>query len=248
MPHHHSLPHPMSGSPRQRTITLRDGARATLRPIAPDDAPLVAASFERLSDDSRYRRFFTLQESLLPAQLDYLINVDHHDHEAIIAVHPSSGDALGIARYIRSQEDSEIAEVAVTVADDWQRRGLGGALLTHLAFRARREGVRRFSALVMSGNPAAVKLLNGIGDTQSRRGAGAVELIVELPAQRWIGARFANLLRAAATGSVLPAKTLAHRIAVGAGSSPRPSATRAETPGAACIASRNGRDPDDVDT
>jgi GNAT superfamily N-acetyltransferase len=206
----------MSVAPRRRTITLRDGARATLRPIAPEDGPVVAASFERLSDESRYRRFFTLQESLLPAQVAYLVNVDHHDHEAIIAIDPSSGDSLGIARYIRSKEDRHIAEVAVTVADDWQRRGLGRALLARLASRARREGVQRFSAVVMSSNPAAVNLLKDIGDTQSRCDSGEVELVVELPAKRGIGEQLAKLLRAAATESVLPAKTLAHRIAVGA--------------------------------
>jgi hypothetical protein len=50
----------MSTPSRHRTIALRDGARATLRPIAREDKPLVAASFERLSEESRYRRFFTL--------------------------------------------------------------------------------------------------------------------------------------------------------------------------------------------
>jgi GNAT superfamily N-acetyltransferase len=203
MPRHSTLP---TISPRPRTITLRDGARATLRPIVPEDAPVVAASFERLSEESRYRRFFTLQESLLPAQLAYLVDVDHQDHEAIIAIHPSSGDALGIARYIRSKEDREIAEVAVSVADDFQRRGLGRAPLARLVSRARREGVRRFSALVMSNNPAAVNLLSGVGETRSRCETGEVELVVVLPPQRGMGAQLAKLLRAAATESVLPAK------------------------------------------
>ena len=64
------------------------------------------------------------------AELAYLVDVDHKDHEAIIAIDPSSGEALGVARYIRSKDDAQVAEVAVTVADDWQRRGLGRALLT----------------------------------------------------------------------------------------------------------------------
>ena len=49
----------MSTSSWRRTVTLRDGARVTLRPIAPEDKPLIAASFERLSEESRYRRFLT---------------------------------------------------------------------------------------------------------------------------------------------------------------------------------------------
>ena len=88
----------MSTPSRRWTITLRDGARVTLRPIAPEDKPLLAASFERLSEESRYRRFFTPKNELSPAELAYLVDVDHKDHEAIIAIDPSSGEALGIAR------------------------------------------------------------------------------------------------------------------------------------------------------
>jgi elongation factor P--beta-lysine ligase len=104
---------------------LRDGVRVTLRPIAPGDKPLVAASFERLSEESRYRRFFTTENELSAAELAYFVDVDHHDHEAIIAIDPLSGEALGVARYVRLKDDAEVAEVAVIVADDWQRRGLG---------------------------------------------------------------------------------------------------------------------------
>jgi hypothetical protein len=81
----------MSTSSRRRTITLRDGARVTLRPIAPEDKPLVAASFERLSEASRYRRFFTTKSELSAAELAYLVDVDHQDHEAIIAIDPQAG-------------------------------------------------------------------------------------------------------------------------------------------------------------
>jgi GNAT superfamily N-acetyltransferase len=106
---------------------LRDGARVTLRPIAVDDKPRLAAMVERLSEESSYRRFFTSKTELSPAELDYLVDVDHCDHEAIIAIDASRGEALGVARYIRSNDDAEVAKVAVIVADDWQGRGLGRA-------------------------------------------------------------------------------------------------------------------------
>jgi nucleotide-binding universal stress UspA family protein/GNAT superfamily N-acetyltransferase len=211
----------MSTPSRRRTITLGDGARVTLRPIAPEDEPLVAASFERLSEESRYRRFFTTKHELSAAELAYLVDVDHKDHEAIIAIDPSSGEALGVARYVRLKDDAEVAEVAVTVADDWQRRGLGRALLDRLAYCARREGVRRFSALVQGDNPRALRLLTDVGDTQRQWDTGVVELVVELPPKRGMGAQLARALRAAAAGSLVPAKTLAQRVAAGVESSPR---------------------------
>ena len=84
----------------RRTVTLRDGSRVTLREIAPSDKPLLAASFERLSPESRYRRFFTAKTRLSEAELDYLVNIDHNDHEAVVAIDPATGDVVGVARYI----------------------------------------------------------------------------------------------------------------------------------------------------
>ena len=212
----------MSTPSRRRTIILRDGARVTLRPIAPEDRPLLVAAFGRLSEESRYRRFFTTKSELSATELAYFVDVDHKDHEAIIAIDPSSGEALGVARYIRSRDDAEVAEVAVTVVDDWQRRGLGRALLDRLTYHARREGVRRFSALVQSDNPKALGLLEGAGDTRHQSDAGVVELVIELPPKRGMGAQLARALRAAAAGSLVPAKARAQRVAVGVESSPRP--------------------------
>jgi nucleotide-binding universal stress UspA family protein/GNAT superfamily N-acetyltransferase len=209
---------------RRKTVTLRDGARATLRPIAPEDKPLLAAIFERLSEESRYRRFLTTKNELSAVDLAYFVDVDHEDHEAIIAVDPVSGEGLGVARYIRSPEDEEVAEVAVTVADDWQGRGLGRALLDRLTYRARREGVRRFTALVQSDNLASLGLLEGVADTRRELDAGVVELLIELPPKRGMGARLSRALRAAAAGTLVPAKTLAHHVAEGVVSSPPPPA------------------------
>jgi L-amino acid N-acyltransferase YncA len=196
----------MSSASRRRTITLRDGVRVTLRAIAPEDKPLLAAMFERLSEESRYRRFFATKDELSAAELDYFAGVDHQDHEAIIALEPSSGEALGVARYIRWTDDTEAAEVAVTVADDWQGRGLGRALLDRLTYRARREGVRRFSAFVQSDNQASLGLVAGVGDTQSQLHGGVVELLIELPPKRGMGAQLTRALRAAAAGTLVPSE------------------------------------------
>ena len=192
----------MSTSSWRRTATLRDGARVTLRPITPEDKPLIAASFERLSEESRYRRFFTSKKELSAAELDYFVDVDHSNHEAIIAVDQLSREAVGVARYVRSNDDTEVADLAVTVIDDWQRRGLGRALLTRLTDRARREGVRRFSAVVLGQNREALRLFNSFGEVRREYDAGMVELVIELPPKRGIGARLARALREAAAGNL----------------------------------------------
>jgi nucleotide-binding universal stress UspA family protein/RimJ/RimL family protein N-acetyltransferase len=212
----------MSTPSRRKTVTLRDGARVVLRPIAPEDRQVLAASFDRLSEESRYRRFLTSKDKLSAAELDYLVDVDHKNHEAIVAIDPVTGEGLGVARYVRSGDDAELAEVAVTVADDWQGRGLGRALLGRLTYRARREGVRRFSALVQGENRASLGLLEGAGETRRRWETGQVELVIELPPERGMGARLAGVLRAAAAGSLVPAQTVVHRVAVGIESSASP--------------------------
>ena len=180
-----------------RTIKLRDHSRVALRPISAHDKHLVADAFDCLSDRSRYRRFGNVQP-LTPETVAYLTEVDHVDHEAIIAIEPGTGNALGVARYVRTDEDPAAAEVAVAVVDDWQGRGLGRALLTELTRRARREGIRRFVALVQSDNEEALKLMRGVASLEGRSMGSQTELSIELPPKRGIGSQLARVLRAAA--------------------------------------------------
>jgi len=117
-------------------LTLLDGSTVRVRPIRPGDKQRLLEGFERLSPESRYRRFLSPVPRLSDRALRYLTEVDHHDHEALIGIaHDCSG--VGVARFVRSEEDPELAEAAVTVVDDWQGRGLGTALLVLLAERAR---------------------------------------------------------------------------------------------------------------
>lgn len=183
-------------------VCLRDGSRTVIRPIAPDDKELVRAGFARLSPGSRYRRFLTPMARLSERQLAYLTEVDHHDHEALVAVDPDSGEGLGVARFVRDPDDHGTAEAAVTVIDDRQGQGLGTALLDALAERARAEDVRRFTALVLAENRDMIELLERIAPVREiDRRPGTVELAVDLPpADEGIGAQLTQLLRAAASG------------------------------------------------
>jgi RimJ/RimL family protein N-acetyltransferase len=158
---------PWPGRPRNpasgRPAVLRDGSEVLIRPIRAADAPLLADGFARLSLRSRQMRFLTPKTELSAAELRYLTEVDHHDHEALGAVEHAGGRGVGIARYIRSAEDAQSAEIAVTVVDEWQGRGLGTELVAQLSERAVAEGTRRFTALAGADNVAVARLARNIG-------------------------------------------------------------------------------------
>jgi RimJ/RimL family protein N-acetyltransferase len=140
------------------SVVLRDGSRVTIRPVLKADAPLLADGFTRLSARSRWMRFLHAKSQLTEAELRYLTDVDHHDHEAIGAV-DRDGRGVGVARFVRDREDGQAADVAVTVVDEWQRRGLGTELLSRLSDRARQEGISRFTGVISAYNAPMAGLL-----------------------------------------------------------------------------------------
>jgi RimJ/RimL family protein N-acetyltransferase len=161
-------------------VVLRDGSKVVIRPVQRDDAPLLADGFARLSPRSRRLRFLRTKDELTPAELRYFTDVDHHDHEALGALDRPGGHGVGVARYVRDTGDPHAAEIAVTVVDDWQGRGLGTELLAQLSGRARAAGIRRFTALVSAENRAAAGLLRGAGADVVRREHGTVEYEIPL--------------------------------------------------------------------
>ncbi len=119
--------------------------------------------FYRLSPTSNYRRFLSASPVLTGGMLDELTDVDHHEHEAMVALDAHGRDGLGIARYVRSPERPGVAEVALAVIDDWQGRGLGTLLLEAISARARQEGIRIFTALMLRENHRMRHLLERLG-------------------------------------------------------------------------------------
>jgi GNAT superfamily N-acetyltransferase len=184
----------------KRDVTLLDGTELAVRPIEPGDRDALAEGFERLGPESRYTRFLAPMGRLSEGTLRYLTEVDHHDHEALVALKPDTGEGIGVARFVRLEDDPCAAEFAVTVADDWHGRGVGTALLTLLAERAREEGVDRFRALMLSSNRPVSELLGLFGEPRVlERGPGTVEVEVDLP-QVGPGDHLQAMLRAAARG------------------------------------------------
>jgi RimJ/RimL family protein N-acetyltransferase len=163
-----------------RPVALRDGSEVLIRPVQPADAPLLADGFARLSDKSRRMRFLARKDQLSAAELRYLTDVDHHDHEALGALDQADGRGVGVARYVRDAEDRHTAEIAITIVDDWQGRGLGTELLTRLSGRARSEGIRRFTALVADDNRAMAGLLRNMSANLIGRSPGTVEYEITL--------------------------------------------------------------------
>jgi RimJ/RimL family protein N-acetyltransferase len=194
-----------------------------LRPIAPSDRQLLVDGFERLSPESRYRRFFSPVSELSARQLDYLTDVDHHDHEALVAVDPDSGGLAGVARYVRTRPG--VAEPAIVVADDWQGRGLGAGLLDALADRAREEGVDCFVAPVLSENRAAIRLFERLAEGGATVRHDGIEVELTIPLGTEVGATpsLRQLLHEVAAGTARPALTFWQRITT---SSEPPAATR----------------------
>jgi RimJ/RimL family protein N-acetyltransferase len=144
-------------------IRLRAGEDLLVRPITAEDAAELMAGFRRLSVRSRYQRFFTAAPNLRTREAVYLTQIDHHNHEALVAIVPVTGDIVGVARFIRSATDPASAEIALTVADWWQSRGLGSELLRHLVERAREEKITRFTADLLTGNRAMLALIRQLG-------------------------------------------------------------------------------------
>ena len=190
----------LAAAPRARwpeRVALRDGSEVAVRPIRATDKARLRAGFERLSAQSRQRRFLVAMPRLSPRLVRYLTEVDHHDHEALVAVGAGDGEPIGVARYVRSENDVQTAEVAVAVVDRWHGRGVATELLRRLAQRAREEGIARFTATCLADNDDALELFEELGATRvTRTGSELVEAQVELSAAD--DHRLSAVLRAAA--------------------------------------------------
>ncbi|HEY2288827.1 MAG TPA: GNAT family N-acetyltransferase [Streptosporangiaceae bacterium] len=163
-----------------RHIVLRDGSEVLIRRVQDTDAPLLADAFSRLSLRSRWMRFLMAKHRLTEAELRYLTQVDHYDHEALVALDPLTGRGVGVSRYVRNGADPQAAEIAVTVIDDWQRLGLGTVLLAQLSDRARAAGICRLTALLSAENNAAIRLLRRADAEFIRREEDTVEYDIPL--------------------------------------------------------------------
>ncbi|MER7247351.1 GNAT family N-acetyltransferase [Kribbella sp. NPDC000426] len=129
-------------------VVLRDGATAHLRPITPSDADLLVSFYARVSEQSKYYRFFAPYPQLSERDVTRFTTVDYHDRLALIVT--VGDEMIGVGRYERTGRRT--AEVAFLIEDAHQGRGLGQLFLEHLAQAARENGIHRFVAEVLPDN------------------------------------------------------------------------------------------------
>lgn len=144
-------------------VRLRDGASVVVREMRPTDADAVREGFRSLSAESLRRRFFTPAPRLTAGMLEDLTAVDPGRRLVLLAFETGTGRLLGGARAVRLRHDPGAADVAVTVGDECQGRGLGTALLRELVRAARAQGIERLRGNVLVDNGPAKRLLRAAG-------------------------------------------------------------------------------------
>jgi GNAT superfamily N-acetyltransferase len=165
-------------------MTLADGARLRVRPIVPADREPLADAFHRLSDRSRRQRFLAPKARLSARELDYLTDVDHVTHEALVAIDETTGDIVAVGRYATGSAGGAAADMALAVVDAWQRRGIGHALAVRLVERARANGITRLTGTALADNRRVRSLLDRLGFRVRSVGSGVVEVELDVPPAR----------------------------------------------------------------
>ena len=163
------------------STTLRDGGAVWVRPVRHEDAVELQRAFTRLSEESRYQRFHTGLPTLGAGMARFFTDVDHSDHEALVALPTEESPTIvGVVRFIRDDRVPHQADLAFTVAEEWQGHGLATLLLDLLSERARHEGIRRFTLHMLADNTAVLALVRAasgwIGDDQAGVVSGHIDL------------------------------------------------------------------------
>jgi acetyltransferase len=155
-------------------LTLPGGSRVNARPIGPQDKPALLAFFGRLSDESRRRRFLGPKPKLSSRDLVFLTEVDQQRHVALVALDPA-GAIVAVARYAAWPGAAARADLAVAVADEWHRRGLGSALAGRLVAHARAAGLEALTASTLNENGPSRALLKRLGFRPVGRSGSVVD-------------------------------------------------------------------------
>ncbi len=155
---------------------LKDGTVVTIRPIKPTDEPLLQDFFYSHSDDTIYRRYFRAVRAMPHATAQTLVNLDYKSRMAFVATVGEIGleKIVGVARYAQEKEQPDMVEVAYTIHDLYQGRGLGALLQNRLEDYAKRMSFKGVSGYLFQDNMPMIKLFSRKGPYHKERIEGGV--------------------------------------------------------------------------
>lgn len=155
---------------------LKDGTKVTVRPIKPTDEPLLQDFFYSHSDETIYRRYFRAVRALPHATAQTLVNLDYQDRMAFVATIGEIGleRIIGVGRYSKDKEHPDMVEVAYTIHEDFQGRGLGTILQNRLENYARRKGFKGSSGYLFQDNDPMLTIYGRLGDYRKEQVDGGI--------------------------------------------------------------------------
>lgn len=183
---------------------LDDGLLVLVRPIRREDAPRLREGFRQLSQLARRRRFLDHVDDLSEEQLTAFTSTDNVNHVAwgALNLEKPQDPGIGIARYVRLEDDPKAADVAIVIADEYQGRGTGFVLQACLHLTAHRAGIRTFYYDVLSDNERIIRHLKLMGAEHAGRADNIDRLKMPVYGRAWdvpdgneIGKRFAEVFR-----------------------------------------------------
>jgi len=160
----------------QIRLTSDDGLPILLRAVLPEDKWRFVEGLTRLSPAARFQRFFTPIKRLTEEQLEYLTEIDQNQHVAWgICDRSSPGQpGVGVARYVVTEDDGDVGDIAITIIDEFQGHGLGRVLLATMSLLAADNGIRSFRGDVHWKNERVQDWLGRLGATSVREGKRVV--------------------------------------------------------------------------
>ncbi len=155
---------------------LKDGREVVIRAVRPDDKEGFTRGFEQLGSEAVYRRFFSPRKQFSEDELKTATEIDFVRVVALIAEIEENGEnrLIGACRYVAIDKNDppKMAEIAFTVVDAWQGKGLGKILFRHLADIGKACGVEKFEAIVLSENRGMMKVFTSTGLKVNRKNEG----------------------------------------------------------------------------
>jgi len=170
-------------------VTLKNGMRANIRSIRPDDKNRLVEAFKNLDPESIYTRFFHHKKMLTEEELKSATEIDFENAVALV-VTTGEGEhetIIGAGRYVVIEESGQSrgAEVAFTIEEDYHRQGMARMLLQHLASIAREKGLSRFVAEVLPENRGMLTVFSRSGlPMETEHGGDAVHVTLSLTGDR----------------------------------------------------------------